>query len=238
MPKQVTNVASDDALTTIYRLSHDEGEEVIAARVAERLGIKPASVAGMLTRLSRDNLVRFDSRKRIHLTEPGFARAERMVRRHRLAECLLVDVLELEWWRAYEEAHLMEHAISDVTEPLIVERLGNPQVSPFGYPMPGAAHEHPLSTVRLSDLHTGAETTVERIYEEDENLLRFFEQEGIRPGASLVVKETAPYRGTITVKLGERELVLGMEAARRIWVPDAAAIATGGVSDGVRASRR
>jgi DtxR family Mn-dependent transcriptional regulator len=224
VPKQVTNVASDDALTTIYRLSHDEGEEVIAARVAERLGIKPASVAGMLTRLSRDNLVRFDSRKRIHLTETGFARAERMVRRHRLAECLLVDVLNLEWWRAYEEAHLMEHAISDVTEPLIVERLGNPQLSPFGYPMPGTGHDHPLSARRLSDLATGDETTIERVYEEDEDLLRFFEQEGIRPGAAIVVKETARYRGTITIVLDGRELVLGMEAARRIWVPEAAPV--------------
>jgi DtxR family Mn-dependent transcriptional regulator len=224
VPKQVTNVASDDALTTIYRLSHDEGEEVIAARVAERLGIKPASVAGMLTRLSRDSLVRFDARKRIHLTETGFARAERMVRRHRLAECLLVDVLGLEWWRAYEEAHLMEHAISDVTEPLILGRLGNPQVSPFGYPMPGTGHEHPLSSVRLSDLATGEETTIERVYEEDEDLLRFFEQEGIRPGAEIVVKETARYRGTLTIALDGRELVLGMEAARRIWVPEPVAI--------------
>lgn len=239
MPKQVTNVASDDALTTIYRLSHDEGEEVIAARVAERLGIKPASVAGMLTRLSRDNLVRFDARKRIHLTETGFARAERMVRRHRLAECLLVDVLNLEWWRAYEEAHLMEHAISDVTEPLIVERLGNPTVSPFGYPMPGTGHEHPLSSVRLSDLAAGDETTIERVYEEDEDLLRFFEQEGIRPGAAIVVKETARYRGTITIILDGRELVLGTEAARRIWVPEtvAAERAAEPVASG-RAARR
>ncbi len=220
VPKQVTNVASDDALTTIYRLSNDEGEEVIAARVAERLGIRPASVAGMLTRLSRDNLVRFDARKRIHLTEAGFARAEQMVRRHRLAECLLVDVLGLEWWRAYEEAHLMEHAISDVTEPLIVERLGNPQISPFGYPMPGTGNDHRLSSVRLSDLKAGDETIVERVYEEDEDLLRFFEQEGIRPGARLVVKETARYRGTITIILEERELVLGTEAARRIWVQE------------------
>ena len=68
MPKQVTNVAADDALTTIYRLSHDEQEEVIAARVAERLDIKPASAAGMLTRLRRDKLVRIDGRKRIALS--------------------------------------------------------------------------------------------------------------------------------------------------------------------------
>ena len=221
MPKQVTNVAADDALTTIYRLSHDEQEEVIAARVAERLGIKPASVAGMLTRLKRDELVRVDGRKRISLSEVGFARAEHMVRRHRLAECLLVETLGLEWWRAYEEAHLMEHAISDITEPLIVERLGRPAVSPFGYPIPGSDHPHPLSGRRLSDLASGDRTTVERVYEEDEELLRFFDEEGIRPGVEFVVLDVAPYRGTVAIELAGRELVLGLEAAHRIWVPDA-----------------
>ncbi len=219
MPKQVTNVAADDALTTIYRLSHDEQEEVIAARVAERLGIRPASAAGMLTRLRRDDLVRIDERKRISLSTAGFARAEQMMRRHRLAECLLVETLGLEWWRAYEEAHLMEHAISDVTEPLIVERLGNPAVSPFGYPIPGSGGGSPLSGRRLSDLQTGDLATVERVYEEDEDLLRFFDEEGIRPGASLELVELAPYRGTVTIQLNGRSLVLGLEAARRIWVP-------------------
>lgn len=218
MPKQVTNVASDDALTTIYRLSHDEHEEVIAARIAERLGIKPASVAGMMARLKRDRLVTMDEHKRIALTKTGFARAEQMVRRHRLAECLLVEVLGLEWWRAYEEAHLMEHSISDITEPLIVERLGSPSTSPFGYPIPGGGHPHPVSTRRVSDLTDGQSAVVERVYEEEEELLRFFDREGIRPGRGIEVVEAAAYRGTVTVRLDGRELVLGTEAARRIWV--------------------
>lgn len=220
MPKQVTNVAADDALTTIYRLSHDEQEEVIAARVAERLGIRPASVAGMLSRLSRDRLVRINARKRISLSAAGFARAEQMVRRHRLAECLLVDVLGLEWWRAYEEAHLMEHSISDITEPLIVQRLDHPVLSPFGYPIPGADGARPLSRRRLSELAAGSRTTVERVYQEDEELLRFFDREGIRPGTRLEVVEVASYLGTVTVRVGKRELVLGLDAARRIWVPE------------------
>lgn len=220
MPKQVTNVASDDALTTIYRLSHDEGEEVIAARVAERLDIKPASVAGMLTRLRKQNLVRIDPRKRISLSRPGFERAEQMVRRHRLAECLLVHVLGLEWCRAYEEAHLMEHAISDITEPLIIERLGHPTLSPFGYPIPGVGEEVELSRRRLADIPPGQRTVIDRVYEEDEDLLRFFQEEGLVPGAALELADVAAYRGTVTVVLGDREIVLGIEAARRVWVPE------------------
>ena len=225
LPKQVANVAADDALTTIYRLSHDEGEEAIAARIADRLGTKPASVAGMLSRLRRDSLVRMDAKKRIHLTKAGFERAERMVRRHRLAECLLVEVMGLDWWRAYEEAHLMEHSISDVTEPLIVKLLGDRQVSPFGYPIPDGNGSGPMSTLRLSDLEAGQTGTVERVFEEDENLLRFFHEEGIRPHASVVVQEVAPYLGTVTLSVdgGKRELVIGSDAARLIWLDDSRA---------------
>ena len=220
MPKQVENVAVDDALTTIYRITHDEGGEAIAARLAERLDIRPASMAGMVARLSRDHLVSVEAKKRILLTPEGMVRAEHMVRRHRLAECLLVEVLKLEWWRAYEEAHLMEHAISDVTEPLIVEMLGNPVRSPFGYPIPGNGHSHPLSSRRLADLAEGARSVVERVYEEDEELLRFFDQEGIRPGVPIEVTERAPKRGTVTAIFGEREVVLGTDAARLVWVPE------------------
>ena len=228
MPKQVTNVAADDALTTIYRLTHDEGEEAIAARIAERLGTKPASVAGMLSRLRRDSLVRMDAKKRIHLTKDGFERAERMVRRHRLAECLLVDVMGLEWWRAYEEAHLMEHSISDITEPLIVKLLGQDQVSPFGYPIPDDNGSGPMSTKRVSDLAAGETGVVERVFEEDEDLLRFFDDEGIRPATKVSVREVAPYLGTVTLDVEggghkQHELVIGSEAARLIWLDDGSA---------------
>ncbi len=220
MPKQVTNVASDDALTTIYRIAHDEDEEVIAVRVAERLGLRPASVSGMLARLQRDQLVSVDNHKHISLTETGHARAEQMVRRHRLAECLLVETLGLEWWRAYEEAHLMEHSISDITEPLIVERLGRPQVSPFGYPIPGADHAHSLSRRRLASVTPDTSAIIDRVYEEEEELLRFFDDAGIRPGVTVEVREVAPYKGTVTIKIGDHEVVMGMEAARHVWVQE------------------
>lgn len=220
MPKQVTNVAADDALTTIYRLAHDGADEVIAARIAERLGITPASVAGMLSRLTRDRLVRMDAKKRISLTPEGFARAEAMVRRHRLAECLLVNVMGLAWWRAYEEAHLMEHAISEVTEPLIVSMLGNPHTSPFGYPIPGHPDARAHSDRRLIDLAAGDRSTVQRVFEEDEELLRFFDEEGIRPAVSVEVQEVALKRGTVTVVFDGRAVVLGRDTARLIWVTE------------------
>jgi DtxR family transcriptional regulator, Mn-dependent transcriptional regulator len=220
MPKQVSNVASDDYLTAIYRLNHDEGQDVIAVRLADRLGVTPPSVAGMLKRLLRDRLVTVDSKKVIRLTEEGMLRAEQMVRRHRLAECLLTDVLKIEWWRAYEEAHLLEHGISDVTEPRLYETLGKPRRSPFGYPIPtpgrGATPKLPMLT--LADMREGQTVCIDRVFEEDEQLLKFFDDEGIRPGVLLGLESVAPYRGTVTARVDGREVVMGTQVAKRIWV--------------------
>ena len=220
MPKQVSNVATDDYLTAIYRLSHDEGQDVIAVRLADRLEITPPSVAGMLKRLIRDGLVAQDGRKVIRLTPEGLRRAEQMVRRHRLAERLLTDVLKIDWWRVYEEAHLLEHGISDVTEPHLYETLGRPARSPFGYPIPqpGATRPVTLSMVTLADLAEGDRTVIDRVFEEDEQLLRFFWEEGILPGEHVELASVAPYRGTVTARLGEREVVIGTNVAELIWV--------------------
>ncbi|MEE8337662.1 MAG: metal-dependent transcriptional regulator [Dehalococcoidia bacterium] len=220
MPKQVTNVAVDDALTTIYRLGNDEREDVIAIRVAERLGLTPPTISGMLSRLSRAGLIKVDARKRISLTPSGVERAEEMVRRHRLAECLLVDVFRLEWWRGYQEAHLFEHAISAVTEPLLIESLGHPARSPFGYPIPGIAPDVRLSEHRLADMATGDSTRIERVFEEDEELLQFFDEEGLHPGVTVRMRERAPLRDTVSIELDEREVILGMQTARRVWVEE------------------
>ena len=218
MPKQVSNVASDDYLTAIYRLNHDEGQDVIAVRLADRLDITPPSVAGMLKRLMRDQLVTLDARKIIRLTPEGFRRAEQMVRRHRLAECLITDVLKVPWWRAYEEAHLLEHGISDITEPNLYETLGRPQRSPFGYPIPGHGPSKKLTMVTLADIQEGERVEIDRVFEEDEQLLQFFDEEAIRPGEQVVLESVAPYRGTVTARIGERSVVMGTQVASRIWV--------------------
>ncbi len=218
MPKQVSNVASDDYLTAIYRLNHDEGQDVIAVRLADRLDITPPSVAGMLKRLLRDQLVTIDARKIIRLTPEGLRRAEQMVRRHRLAECLITDVLKVPWWRAYEEAHLLEHGISDITEPNLYETLGRPQRSPFGYPIPGHGPVKKLTMTTLADIQEGERVEIDRVFEEDEQLLQFFDEEDIRPGETVLLESVAPYRGTVTARIGERSVVMGTQVASRIWV--------------------
>ncbi len=217
MPSKVMNVASDDAVTTIYRLNWD-GEEVIAARVAERLDITQPTMSAMLRRLERDGLVSLDERKRIALTPRGTQRAEEMLRRHRLAECLLVDILGIEWWRAYEEAHLLEHAISPITEQLIRERLGEPSYSPFGYPIPGCLYTPEYSHRTVADLEAGERAVIERVFEEEQELLRYFDDAGLRPGAEIEVEAHSPAAGTVTLTLGDEDVIIGYPTARRVWV--------------------
>jgi len=218
VPKQVSNVAPDDYLTAIYRLAHDEGENVIGVLLAARLHVTPPSVAGMLKRLQRDGLVSIDSRKAISLTDEGLVRAEQMVRRHRLAECLLTEVLNVPWWRAYDEAHLLEHGISEVTEPHLVGTLGNPTHSPFGYPIPGAGPNGPLPSRTLADTEEGELVVVDRVFEEDEALLKFFHEERILPDARLTLLSVGLARGTVTAALEGREIVMGTQVAARIWI--------------------
>ena len=218
VPKQVSNVATDDYLTAIYRLSHDEGENVIAVLLAARLNVTPPSVAGMLKRLQRDGLVAVDGHKAINLTAEGLNRAEQMVRRHRLAECLLTDVLNVPWWRAYEEAHLLEHGISEVTEPHLVRTLGDPTHSPFGYPIPGDGPRQPLPSRTLADAEAGETVVVDRVFEEEEDLLKFFHEEGVLPGKTVGLVSVELARGTVTAHLDGRDIVMGLQVAARIWV--------------------
>lgn len=218
MPKQPSNAATDDYLTAIYRLHHDEGQDVIAVRLADRLEITPPSVAGMLKRLQRDGLVEIDARKVIRLTSEGLRRAEQMVRRHRLAECLITEVLKVPWWRAYEEAHLLEHGISDITEPHLYDTLGRPTKSPFGYPIPGPGAQRKLSMTTLADIPENVPVVIDRVFEEDEKLLKFFDDEGIRPGRVVRLESIAPYRGTVTACIDEHTIVMGTQVANKIWV--------------------
>lgn len=218
MPSQVTGVASDDALTAIYRLAHDEGIQVIAARVAERLDVSAPSMAAMLQRLSRDGLVKVDGSRRVTLTPSGIERAETMIRRHRLAECFLIQVLGLEWWRAYEEAHLMEHAISSVTEPLLQELLGHPHTSPFGYPIPGLTHAYTVSARTAADMGIDETATVQRVFEEDGELLLYFWSKGIRPGASIRKMSSSSSLGMATLTVEGHEVVVALPVAAKIWI--------------------
>src|SRR6185312_3914409 len=136
----------EEYLETMLGLA-EEGVPVIQARIAERLGRSAPSVSEMLDRLIEDGYVTREGR-RLSLTESGRALAEKVVRKHRLAERLLVDVIGLEWHKVHREAGRWEHVISDDVEARLIELLGDPATCPHGNPIPGSHSAAPAAATR------------------------------------------------------------------------------------------
>ena len=172
--------ATEEYLQAIYTLD-DEGAQVIGARLADFLGVTPAAVSEMLHRLERDGMVTLDDRRAVRLVGTGRAIAERIARRHRLAERMLVDLLGYAWWKTHEEAERIEHAMSDEMEARLIQVLGNPETCPHGNPMPGV---RPRPTRTLESLRPGETAGVERIpdqFEHEPGFLEYLDSVGIKP---------------------------------------------------------
>ena len=186
----------------------------------EGLGTTLPSVGGMLRRMAREGLVKALPDKSVVLTAKGRKSAEEMVRRHRLAECMVVDLLGLDMALAHEEAHRLEHAISTDLETKINDRLGHPLTCPFGHPIPGNGYVSMPNVVRLSEVMADQEKVIDRVPEDDRALLEYFVANNIIPGTSVWVMEVAPYRGIIRLDCSGNEIVVGYEVAERVWVRD------------------
>ena len=221
-----TDTITDKAaqyLEAIYLLI-SEGRPAIAARVAEIVGVTPPTVLGTLRRLQQQGLIRLTQRKEIRLTEEGHAFAERLMRRHRLMERFLTDVLGLDWRQAHEEAERLEHAVSSLLEERLAAVLGDPATCPHGNPIPGSRSASLLDLspqVRLNECTAGQAATVIRIEEAAEwdlDLLTFLERHQIKPGETLDILDVATFNDTITVASADGDVVLGNKAAERVWV--------------------
>jgi len=209
--------AFEEYCEAIWELKEDD-VDVIQARVAERLHVSRPAVSEMMKRMHGEGFVQLDGSV-INLTADGRRLAEQVVRRHRLAERLLTDILGLSWADAHLEAGKWEHVISDPVERAINRLLDNPTTCPHGNPIPGSSYAAP-ATVALSDIAVGAEFTVTRIPEELEftpGLLEFLEDASVLPGRSGVVTAVSP-DGTTTVEIGGRHVGIGAFATERILV--------------------
>jgi DtxR family Mn-dependent transcriptional regulator len=208
--------AFEEYCEAIFELKEDD-LDVIQARIAERLMVSRPAVSEMIRRLATEGLVTVD--KGIALTDQGLVLAERVVRRHRLAERFLTDVLGLSWAEAHEEAGKWEHVLSQPVETAINRMLENPTTCPHGNPIPGSGYRQE-DLVALSTLGVGDGFTVTRIPEELEftpGLLDFLEDNAILPGRSGVLTAASP-DGTVTVKIEDRTVGIGAFAGARILV--------------------
>jgi DtxR family Mn-dependent transcriptional regulator len=210
----------EEYLQTIESLS-EEGEPVIQARIAQRLGKTAPSVSEMLDRLETDGYVDRSGRE-IHLTTQGRAVAKSVIRKHRLAERLLVDVIGLPWHKVHDEAGRWEHVMSDEVEERLVELLGDPATCPHGNPIPGSAHESsPLSEqVPLADVDAGQRVHFERLTEAvelDLASLRYLDDAGFIPGSDATVQTKAP-DGTLVLELEGGTIALGSDICHHLFV--------------------
>ena len=184
-------------LRTIYELE-EEGIVPLRARIAERLHQSGPTVSQTVARMERDNLVRVQGDRHLELSDEGRSRAIRVMRKHRLAERLLIDVIGLDWELVHDEACRWEHVISEDVERKLVDLLGQPKESPYGNPIPGldelgvgeAAGRFRDGNEQLADAARGApvRVVIERMSEEiqkDVEMMGTLRVAGIRPGAEV-----------------------------------------------------
>lgn len=214
----------EDYVKRIYALQvAAEGHGDAAAPVpmgvlAEALGVAPGTVTAMIKRLSDRQLVDYAPYTGVRLTDTGRTLALDVLRRHRLIESFLVDVLGLDWSEVHEEAERLEHAVSDKLLAAIDRRLGHPVVDPHGDPIPTAAGEMPSTdTVSLDRGDPGGRVRITRVLDQDEAFLRYVDELGLRPGAEVGIVRRDPLGETIHLTGPDgRDVVLGRTAAGRL----------------------
>jgi DtxR family Mn-dependent transcriptional regulator len=209
--------AFEEYCECIFELEEDD-VDVIQARIVERLNVSRPAVSEMIRRLENEQLITVDHNS-ITLTDTGAALAQQVVRRHRLAERFLTDVLGLSWAEAHHEAGKWEHVMSMNVEIAMDRLLGSPTTCPHGNPIPGSLYQAPDAR-RLVDLAIGEGFTVSRIPEELEftpGLLDFLEGASLLPGRSGTVTASSP-DGTMTVEVEGSHVGVGAFASARILV--------------------
>jgi DtxR family transcriptional regulator, Mn-dependent transcriptional regulator len=200
---------------------NEEGTPAIQARLAERLGRSAPTVSEVLDRLATDGYVERAGRT-ITLTEQGQDVAQTVLRKHRLAERLLVDVIGLPWHLVHDEAGRWEHVISDEVMTRLTEVLGDPATCPHGNPIPGSANRTgtPSSQVSLAEVEPGQKVRFERLGEEvelDSATLRYLDDTGFIPGAVASVTKKGP-DGALLLDADGTTLVLGTDLCHRLYV--------------------
>lgn len=209
--------AFEEYCECIFEL-HEDNLEVIQARIAERLQVSRPSVSEMIKRMNEEGLV-VVSGGHISLTARGEELGQRVVRRHRLAERFMTDILGLSWALAHREAGRWEHVMSDEVEEAMRERLGNPTTCPHGNPIPGSGYTAPNS-IPLGEVESGQKFTVSRIPEELEfspGMLEFLEEINLVPGTSGVVASRLD-EGKMAVTVNGADIIVDSFATERILV--------------------
>ncbi len=204
-------------LEVIYYLSARR-EPVIAARLAEWMHVTAPTVTNIVKRMEEKGYITRDSRGDISLTPGGFELAEGVVKRHRVLERFLVDIMGIPWHMIHEEAVRLEHALSPLMEERIEALVGGSTTCPHGNPIPGSGVTY-QGTARLSEAATGKTFTLRRIVEEaeeDTELMRYLQENGIVPGEIFMVTSSSPGYGVALSRNGHT-ITVSPQIASQLW---------------------
>jgi len=205
-------------LETVYRLTDTEGSAKTSA-IAKSLGVSLGAVTNTLASLERQGLVRRRAYRGVELTSRGEAAALQVLRKHRLAERLLSEVLGMKWTDVHEIACRLEHAITDDVTDALERLLKNPKTCPHGNPIPNAAGKIKATGVQmLTELKPGQEAILESIAPESSELLRYLASLGLTPGVRVQVEEKAPFNGPVIVNVRGSRYALGQQVTCSIRV--------------------
>jgi len=213
-------ISVQDYLKAIYELTSD-GEPANTTALATRLRIAPASVTGMIQKLSKlkPPLVEYRKHQGVKLSAQGKKAALEVIRHHRLIEAWLVQTLGYSWDEVHAEAEKLEHAISEDFEARIASALGNPERDPHGDPIPSVNLTMPKETLLpLSALRPGQAAMIKRVNAENPELLRHLDNLGLVPGTKIEITDYSPYDHNLTVRIDKQDSVLGLAVSTKIFV--------------------
>lgn len=220
MKQEPLTQSIQDYLKRIFELTR-EGQPASTNDLAAQLGVKPASVTGMVQKLAsaQPPLVEYRKHQGVTLTEAGKRAALEVIRHHRLLETWLVRALGYTWDEVHEEACRLEHVISEDFEARMAAALGEPTHDPHGEPIPGPDLSMPPdSSTPLSSLRPSQSAVVQRVCASNPALLRHLDDLGLVPGALLEVVALSPFDGNLTVKVGNQAPVIGPAITRNVFV--------------------
>lgn len=212
------SVAMREYLAEIYRLQEDE-PTVSTTSLAERLDVSAPAVPRMLKRLKSAGYVKHIPYQGVELTEHGQEEALRELRRHRILEVFLVDVMEFTWDEAHEHADQLGQGLNDILTERMAEMTGHPTRCPHGEPIPDPEGDLPqVDDIAIINLGVGHKGVVSRVRTHDPERLKYFASLGLVPGAAFSIVGRAPFNGPMRLRVGREEVVLGVELTKSLWV--------------------
>jgi DtxR family Mn-dependent transcriptional regulator len=214
----LTDELLEDCLQAVHRIV-TQGRAAEVGEVAAFAHVSPTEVEAAISDLRTRGLVVADLPDRIILTREGQRLAAGILRRHRLSERLLTDVLGLPWDRVHEEAMRLEHSLTPEAEARLESLLNHPETCPHGAPIPVPDTSPPPPATRTLDrVVAGTQVWIEQVTEEDGALLRYLASLGLFPQARLTVEEVAPFGGPLLVRVNGARYAIGRDVAAKILV--------------------